>query len=208
MRASIAFLLVLGLLSAPWQAGARAPSSESEYDRAGTKGPTEPEEDFDRLDGTGLSGKTVQVIDWEGNMEIHVYPHGSLHSLALKLDKKNKDKPVMVIGYRFKDNPEKQLIRRTIATMPLSESFKVFRDPNETEFDKLIISNNVLAGGLVSFKLEPEPKQLYPDGHPALGEPKPRDDDRKPAGKSAAPEKRKRRAQDDEGRIKPFGMED
>jgi hypothetical protein len=200
MRASIAFLLVLGLLSAPWQAGAGAPSSESEGGQAPSS-----EDDFDRLDGTGLSGKTVQVIDWEGNMEIHVYPHGSLQSLALKLDKKNKDKPVMVIGYRFKDNPEKQLIRRAIATMPLSESFKVFRDPNETEFDKLIISNNVLAGGLVSFKLEPEPRQLYPDGHPALGDKK---DERKPAGKSAAPGKPKRRAHDDEGRIKPFGMED
>src|SRR4051812_4130447 len=72
----------------------------------------DPDKDYDRLDGTGPSGKTVQVIEWEGNLEVHVYPIGSLKGLSLKLDEKNKGKPVMVIGYRFKDNPDVQLVRR------------------------------------------------------------------------------------------------
>src|SRR5437764_543896 len=59
---------------------------------------------YDVLDGKGPSGKKVDVVEWEGNLEIHVAPKGSLRGLSLKLDKKNKDKPVMVIGYRFADN--------------------------------------------------------------------------------------------------------
>src|SRR6185503_5349520 len=113
------------------------------------------DDDFDRLDGTGRSGKTVQVIDWEGNMEIHVYPKGSLKGLALKIDRKDKNKPVMVIGYRFIDNPDQQLIRRALLTMPMTDGFKAFKDPTEPEFDKIIISNNGLSGDLVAFKLEP-----------------------------------------------------
>jgi hypothetical protein len=123
---------------------------------------------YDRLDGVGKSGKTVQVIEWEDNLEIHVYPPGSLKGLALKIDHPGKDKKVMVIGYRFADNPKEQLIRRAILGISLQEGFKTFKDPTETEFDKIIISNNGLSGQVVSFALDPAPKQLYPDGHPAL----------------------------------------
>src|SRR4051812_30563328 len=69
--------------------------------------------DYDRLDGMGSSGKKVQVIEWEGNLEIHVYPSGSLQGLSLKIDRANKERPVMVIGYRF-DAAKKPLIRRAI----------------------------------------------------------------------------------------------
>src|SRR4051812_14727852 len=166
--------------------------------------PPVAEEDFDRLDGTGTSGKTVQVIDWEGNMEIHVYPKGSLKGLALKIDRKDKNKPVMVIGYRFGDNPSQQLIRRALMTMPLQEGFKTFKDPSEPEFDKIIISNNGLSGDLVAFKLDPEPKQLYPDGHPALAQTAAKKEERKPASKPVyAPQDTNI---DEDGRITPFGM--
>ena len=50
---------------------------------------------YDRLDGVGASGATVNVIEWEGNLEIHVAPPGALHGLSLKLDTRNKSKPVM-----------------------------------------------------------------------------------------------------------------
>jgi hypothetical protein len=123
---------------------------------------------YDRLDGVGKSGKTVQVIEWEDNLEIHVYPPGSLKGLALKIDHPSKDKKVMVIGYRFSDNPKEQLIRRAILGISLTEGFKTYKDPTETEFDKIIISNNGLSGQVVGFALDPAPKQLYPDGHPAL----------------------------------------
>jgi hypothetical protein len=122
---------------------------------------------YDRLDGVGKSGKTVQVIEWEDNLEIHVYPPGSLKGLALKIDHPSKDKKVMVIGYRFADNPKEQLIRRAILGISLREGFKTFKDPTETEFDKIIISNNGLSGQVVGFALDPAPTQLYPDGHPA-----------------------------------------
>lgn len=122
---------------------------------------------YDRLDGVGKSGKTVQVIEWEDNLEIHVYPPGSLKGLALKIDHPSNGKKVMVIGYRFADNPKQQLIRRAILGISLQEGFKTYKDPTETEFDKIIISNNGLSGQVVGFRLDPAPTQLYPDGSPA-----------------------------------------
>jgi hypothetical protein len=122
---------------------------------------------YDRLDGVGKSGKTVQVIEWEDNLEIHVYPPGSLKGLALKIDHPSNGKKVMVIGYRFADNPKEQLIRRAILGISLQEGFKTYKDPTETEFDKIIISNNGLSGQVVGFRLDPAPTQLYPDGSPA-----------------------------------------
>lgn len=162
----------------------------------------DPDADYDRLDGRGASGKKVDVIEWEGNLEVHVYPAGSLKGLALKLDKRDKNKTVMVIGYRFENNPNQTQIRRAILGIPLAENFQVFRDPRETDFDKIIISNNGLSSELVTFKLDVAPTQLYPDGHPAL-----KSNDRKVAN-----EKQKGNptiAQEtatplEEGAIKPF----
>ena len=157
---------------------------------------------YDRLDGKGPSGKKVHVIEWEGNLEIHVYPMGSLKGLALKLDKRNKDKPVMVIGYRFNDDSEKQLIRRAILGINLKEGFKAYKDPSADEYDKIIISNNGLSDQVMAYKLDPEPSQLYPDGHPALAkteETKPRSArERKPA--SEEPDAN----EVEDGFIKPF----
>ena len=121
------------------------------------------DEDFDRLDGKGTSGKRVDVVEWEGNLELHVYPKGSLAGLALKLDDSNKDRTVMVIGYRFTNNAKKQLIRRAILGVPFTAQFKTFRDAKEPDFDKIVISNNTLSGDLTAYKLDPTPTQLYPD---------------------------------------------
>jgi hypothetical protein len=165
-----------------------------------------PQDDYDRLDGMGASGEKVNVIEWEGNLEIHVYPGGSLKGLALKLDKRNKDKPVMVIGYRFNTDPSKQLIRRAILGIDLREGFKVYRDPSPgSEYDKIVISNNGQSGDLVAFHTDPEPTQLYPDGHPALAQAP------GPAAKAAAPERREPASNpattlDDAGTIQPFFM--
>jgi hypothetical protein len=131
--------------------------------RAG--GQVDPDADYDRMDGTGKSGETVNVIEWEGNLEIHVAPPGSLKGLALKLDKRNKNKPVMVIGYRFANDPRQQLIRRAILGITLNDGFKTYKDPTESEFDKIIISNNGLSGQVALYKLNPPPTQLYPDGY-------------------------------------------
>jgi hypothetical protein len=129
----------------------------------------DPDADYDRLDGTGYSGKTVNVIEWEGNLEIHVTPAGSLAGLALKLDKRNKDKPVMVIGYRFDLDPSRQLVRRAILGIELREGFKVYRDRTALDYDKVVITNNTLSSkDLAVFRLDPDPAQLYPEGHPAL----------------------------------------
>jgi hypothetical protein len=194
-RSLLPVILALGAISSFSHAAGTDPSAD---------------DDFDRLDGVGKSGKTVQVIDWEGNMEIHVYPKGSLKGLALKIDRKDKSKPVMVIGYRFADNPKVQLIRRALLTMPLTEGFKAYNDKSEPEFDKVIISNNGLAD-LALFKLDPEPKQLYPDGHPALAE-SAKKEDRNPAGKAQragqVPQEKSQDTStvDEDGRITPFGM--
>ena len=126
-----------------------------------------PEDDYDRLDGKGKSGKKVDVVEWEGNLEVHVYPKGSLVGLALKLDEKN-GKKVMVIGYRFDNSHGESLIRRALVSIPFTASFKAFKDPSAEDYDKIIISNNGLSGQVASFKLDPEPATLYPEGHPAL----------------------------------------
>jgi hypothetical protein len=129
------------------------------------RGYAEPEkDDFDRLDGRGASGKRVDVIEWEGNLEIHVYPKGSLAGLALKIDEPSKDKRVMVIGYRFTDKPKEQLIRRAILSVKLRDGFKTYNDLSADEYDKVIITNNTLAGKLSALKLDPEPQTLYPEG--------------------------------------------
>ncbi len=123
---------------------------------------------FDRLDGKGPSGKRVDVIEWENNLELHVYPAGSLAGLALTLDPNLKDKKVMVIGYRFQNQPKKQLIRRAILGIPIGAGFRAYRDPSVTEYDKIIISNQGLAGNIQPMTLDPTPSRLYPDGHPAI----------------------------------------
>lgn len=134
-----------------------------------------PEDDYDRLDGKGRSGKRVDFIEWEGNLEIHVYPKGSLVGLALKLDETQKNKKVMVVGYRFNNSPQETLIRRALVSIPFAATFKAFKDPSAEDYDKIIISNNGLSGQVLAFRLDPEPKQLYPEGHPALGEVKKED---------------------------------
>jgi hypothetical protein len=163
-----------------------------------------PDDRFDRLDGTGQSGRKVDVIEWEGNLEVHVYPAGSLKGLALKLDER-EGKKVMVIGYRLDSAPQ-PLIRRAILGIPLREGFKAFRDPSSgSEYDKIVISNNTLASPLALFKLDPEPKQLYPDGHPALAQQQEekKGEKRVPA---EAPSQAPSQAEEDEGRVRPFGM--
>lgn len=146
----------------------------------------DPDPDYDRLDGTGRSGKRVDVIEWEGNLEIHVYPRGSLKGLSLKLDDRNQAKPVMVIGYRFESQPKERLIRRAILGIDLKEGFRAFTDPKEPDFDKIIVSNNGLSGSVQAYALEKSPEQLYPEGHPALaGAPKTEH------GTASPPEKRK-----------------
>ncbi len=161
-------------------------------------------DDYDRLDGKGASGKKVDVIEWEGNLEIHVYPGGSLKGLGLKLDKANKAKSVMVISYRFDGKTAGPLIRRVILGIDLREGFHAYKDTSVDEYDKIIISNNVLSEQVAEYKLDPEPSQLYPDGHPALAQAG------KPSREPASSEKPKavdgpeRPEIDDHGTIKPF----
>lgn len=175
------------------------------------------EEEYDRLDGMGASGKKVNVIEWEGNLEIHVYPAGSLKGLALTIDHKTKDKPVMVIGYRFNDNPGKQLIRRAIIDgLTLTDSFHTYRDTSAGEYDKIVITNNNLDKVLTAYKLEPKPTQLYPDGHPALvAQAAKGDDNRKPAAAAerkvealkSEQAKEDHDSLEDSGSIRPFMWE-
>ncbi len=160
------FLAGLFLLS---QAAAQpqAPKSgASDAQKRQAKEKETEEDKYDRLDGKGASGKTVDVIEFAGNFEIHVYPGGSTQGLSVKVDRRNKDKPVAVIAYRF--NNQAPLVRRAILSIPLSDGFLSYRDTSVTEYDKFIFSNNELAGKeLVKYKLDPPPKQLYPEGHPA-----------------------------------------
>jgi len=153
----------------------------------------DPDADYDRLDGRGPSGKKVDVIEWQGNLEIHVYPGGSTRGLALRIDDRDPKKRVMVIGYRFDTNPRELLVRRNILSIPLEPGFKVFRDPRSgREYDKFVVTHSRPASPLAAYALEPGPSQLYPDGHPALA-----------AGKDDAPSSRRPASQDVESGLDP-----
>jgi hypothetical protein len=121
------------------------------------------EEVFDRLDGTGPSGKKVNVVEWEGNLEFHVYPKGSLKGLGAKLDDREKGKRVMVIAYRFEAG-SRPLVRRAILGVPFQRELKAFVDSSEKEFDKLALSNRALSGTWKPYRLDAPPSQWYPDG--------------------------------------------
>lgn len=118
---------------------------------------------FDRLDGTGPSKKRVDVVEWEGNLEIHVYPKSSTKGIGAKLDTRESGKKVMVIGYHFNGSGE-QLVRRAILGVPFTNNIKGFVDPTEKEFDKFALSNQDLPKPWVPYKLQPAPKQWGPDG--------------------------------------------
>jgi hypothetical protein len=120
------------------------------------------EEIFDRLDGTGPSGKKVDVVEWEGNLEVHVYPKGSLKGLSAKLDDRQQGKKVMVIGYRF--GKERPLIRRAILGVPFDPNLKAFIEPGAKGYDKIGLSNRTLPAPWKPYKLDPAPAQWYPDG--------------------------------------------
>jgi hypothetical protein len=121
------------------------------------------EEVFDRLDGTGPSGKKVDVVEWDGNLEVHVYPKGSLKGLSAKLDDRQKGKKVMVIGYRF-GAKERPLVRRAILGVPFDPKIQAFIEPGAKGYDKIGLSNRPLPAPWKPYKLDPAPAQWYPDG--------------------------------------------
>ena len=118
---------------------------------------------FDRLDGTGPSKKRVDVVEWEGNLEVHVYPKGSTKGIGAKLDNREEGKKVMVIGYHF-NGAKEPLVRRAILGVPFTANVKGFVDPTEKDFDKFALSNQELPKPWVPYKLQPAPSQWGPDG--------------------------------------------
>jgi hypothetical protein len=128
------------------------------------------ENDYDRLDGTGKSGLKVNVIEWEGNLELHSEPPGKLQGFSLKVDDSVQDKKVMVIGYRIQGQ-SRPLIRRAILSIPLSPKFNVYRDKSARDYDKYVITNQGLsAKEFLTFKTDPASNQLYPDEHPKVAQ--------------------------------------
>ncbi|MCM2323197.1 MAG: hypothetical protein NDJ90_08025 [Oligoflexia bacterium] len=154
--------------------------------------------DFDRLDGQGASGRKVELIESDRQLEIRAYPVGSLKGLALKVDRRKPDKPVLVLGYRFDTDPTKQLVRRALLGMELKEGFRAFKDPLSTDYDRIVVSNQGLASPLALFKLDPEPETLYPNDSSALAQTQADAARREPAGEELAPEL------DENGTITPF----
>lgn len=139
------------------------------------------EDDYDRLDGTGQSGKKVDVIEWEGNLEVHVYPKGSTGGLLLQVDRQNKDRPVMVIQFAFNQyEGESPLVRRYILGIPIKDGYKLYQDMSTADYDKFVITNNTLGEKSLVAKTYGTPSQKYPNGHPMLAQQQ-ADANRKPA---------------------------
>ncbi len=173
---SILFFALTLLLASP--ATEAAPKGVSAKAQAGR---VQEPKDFDRLDGHGATAKKVDVIEWEGNLEIHVYPKGSLRSLAMKVDHESKTSKnaVMVIEYGFTNVPY-TLIRRAVLSINMPDLFHAFRDETADDYDKIIVSGHLIAGAK-EFALATPPTQLYPDYHPALAQ----DDDAAPEAAGA-----------------------
>ena len=84
--------------------------------------PPPTKQEFDRLDGHGVSGKKVNVIEWHGNLEVHVYPAGSTKGFSAKIDDVENGSKVMVFAYRFDTMGDKKVIRRNILGIPLQRT--------------------------------------------------------------------------------------
>jgi hypothetical protein len=121
------------------------------------------EEIYDVLDGTGPSKEKVDVVEWEGNLEVHVYPKASAGGLGVKLDDRTQGKKVMVIAYRFKKQKE-ILVRRATLGVPFTSKLQGFIDPSEKDFDKYAISNQNLPAPWKPYRFEAPPKTWYPAG--------------------------------------------
>ncbi len=135
------------------------------------------EEDYDRFDGTGPSRLKVSVIEWgEKQLEVHVSPKGKLQGLSAKLDDRNTDAKVMVLGFRV-PGVDRPVVRRAILGIPMSQRFYAYEDTQVQQYNKIILTSLPLddaelsRGHLTRFTLAPPPAQLYPDGHPALSQP-------------------------------------
>ena len=121
------------------------------------------EEQYDRLDGTGASGKKMDVVEWEGNLELHVSPKGTTGGIGAKLDDRTEGKKVLVMGIRLKTQKE-VLVRRAILGVPFTANVKGFIDPTEKDYDKIALSNQTLGPPWKPYKLDTPPKNWYPDG--------------------------------------------
>jgi hypothetical protein len=121
---------------------------------------------FDGLDGKGPSGVRVDLIAWDGNLEIHVYPKGKIAGLGFVIDNKSKEK-ALVISYRFKNTSNDEPIIRRSLLENITEGFNVFVDNRlqDKEMDKFILTNKDLTkekGKYVLFKKDAPPAELYP----------------------------------------------
>lgn len=160
--ALIPFVLGLGVAQdSPALNEPRAPSPPPSATTSATQ------DDFDRLDGTGPSHVKIQVIEWEGNLEIHVTPKGALRGLGIKYEKENKSQSILILAYRL-GLATPPLIRRAVLGIPWPSQIQAFRDLSAEGYDKIIFSGNRPSEGrIVPFRLEAPPLQNYPQGHPS-----------------------------------------
>jgi hypothetical protein len=158
---------------------------------------------YDRLDGTGPSGKKVDIIEWDGNLEVHVSPKTSIGGLGAKLDDRTGGKTVMVLGLRFKGQPN-VLVRRAILGVPFNPKLKGFMDPTEKDYDKLALSNQDLPAPWKPYKLDTpdgdERNLTDPATAPTLSKRKNPDSSRNPA----SVDEQKQLAPRDEGSLNHY----
>lgn len=159
---SILFLGVsLGLAQPP------APSLEPHSPPPPPAPSTLLQDNFDRLDGTGPSHVKVHVVEWEGNLEIHVTPKGALQGLGIKYEKENKSRSILILAYRL-GLTTSPLVRRAILGIPWPTQVQAYRDLSADGYDKIIFSGTRPSEGrIVPFRLDAPPQQNYPQGHPS-----------------------------------------
>jgi hypothetical protein len=122
-------------------------------------------DDFDRFDGTGKSKAKIDVIEWEQNIEIHSDGYGKVLGLGAKLDDRDSNKKVLVIGFRL-NGSSGTFVRRATLGIPFTKNIKGFKDPTAKGYEKFAITNHDLGKPWVPYKLDPAPTKWYPDGHP------------------------------------------
>lgn len=100
-------------------------------------------EDFEIFDGRVYNGKfypRIDVIEWgePSHMEFHIFSKGKPVDLSFELETKTGRK-VMLVNYYMVDRNE-HLCRRVLAPGHFGQSFYVYRDNSDAEFDNVIVS--------------------------------------------------------------------
>tara|TARA_Y100000590_G_scaffold390511_3_gene466355 strand:+ start:64 stop:777 length:714 start_codon:yes stop_codon:yes gene_type:complete len=118
---------------------------------------------YEVLDGAGPSRTKVDVIEFKGKMEIHVYPPEHLLGLGARVEKNSDGEKVMVLSYRL-STTSKPLIRRATLNVPFKAGASVlgFEDSRVRGYKKIYLVDTPMKIG-TPYKIDSHFQGSFPD---------------------------------------------